>query len=275
MMKILVPTDFSSASMKAVEGAVRLARLCEAEVVIHHAYFIKLEWGKLAVQPDEDEMKSMTNKEQARAVLDGLKSRYSDVSVRTQLSDYETIEELLNYAKNEGVDLIITGTRGQQEIANRIMGSDAQRVVRLAHCPVIVLPDSDLEFPFKRILFVSDLTEDFSAHLARLLKLARCMGAEVHLGFVNTPMGFQCSEETEKHFKDLRKDFPDVALPGHIYNHVRVDHGIQLMAQRAGADVIALVTHSRKGFRRLFYSSLTEKIVLNSDFPIVSFHHKG
>lgn len=273
-MRILVPVDFTAASQEAVEAAVRLARLCEAELLVHHAYTIKLKWSKLAIRPERGMTKSMSNKEQAQAALDTLKERYPDVPLKTQLSDYETIEELLEHAKDKAIDLIFVGTHGQRDLVNQILGSDTQRAVRLAHCPVIVLPKSKSTFPFRRILFVSDLTEDFSNHLRALLKLAKCMDAAVELGFVNTPMDFQCSDETERNFEDLRKHFPEQALPGHIYNHVRVDRGIQLMARRAEADAIALVTHSRKGFQRLFYSSLTEKIAINSEIPIISFHHR-
>ena len=274
-MKILVPTDFSSASMKAVEAAVWLARRSKAEVIIHHAYSFKLRWSKLAIQPSEAAMDDMSNEEQAQAVLDNFKKRYSDIPIKTQLSNYETIEELLEQARYNAVDLIITGTRGEQSPANRILGSDTRRMVRLAHCPVIVLPEGDITFPFQRILFVSDLTEDFSPYLGKLLVIAEGMQAEVHLGFVNTPMNFQCSEETEKNFRNLQEEVTAAFLPGHIYNHVRVDSGIQLMARRAKADAIALVTHSRGGFQRLFYSSLTEKIAISSDLPLISFHYRG
>ena len=49
---------------------------------------------------------------------------------------------IVNYAKEMSIDLIVMGTHGRGPIAHLLMGSVAERVVRLAGCPVLVVPAS-------------------------------------------------------------------------------------------------------------------------------------
>jgi nucleotide-binding universal stress UspA family protein len=53
---------------------------------------------------------------------------------------------IVNYAKETGIDLIVMGTHGRGPMAHLIMGSVAERVVRLAGCPVLVVRHPEHEF---------------------------------------------------------------------------------------------------------------------------------
>ena len=54
--------------------------------------------------------------------------------------------EVVRYARDEGVDLIVLGTHGRGAIAHMLLGSVAERVVRKAHCPVMTVRQPEHEF---------------------------------------------------------------------------------------------------------------------------------
>ncbi len=274
-MKVLVPTDFSAPSRAATEFAVEFSRLTNSEVVLHHAYYTLVDWVKAPAASGEDYPELKSKIEQVRSELEKLEREFEDVNLETELSFHETIDEMMNSVRESGYDLIVAGTHGKDDLGNRIMGSDAQRMIRLADCPVLILNKGIRRFPFRHILFVSDLSKDDSPRLGRLFRLADPLEAEVHLGYINTPMAFQNTEETQEGLRRLQAAFPDRDLPAHIYNQVRVDQGVVKLAQQIDADIIALVTHGRSGWSRLFYQSLTEKLALECQFPVIGLHGYG
>jgi nucleotide-binding universal stress UspA family protein len=56
------------------------------------------------------------------------------------------VVEILRYAKAEAIDLIVMGTHGRGKLAHLLMGSVAERVVRLAPCPVLTVHHPQREF---------------------------------------------------------------------------------------------------------------------------------
>lgn len=274
-MKILVPTDFSTHSRAATEFAVRFARLTNSKVVLHHAYYTLVDWVKAPTDAGEEYPELQSRIEKVRRQLGDLEAAYEGVDLDTELSFYETIDEMMQSVRESEYDLIVAGTHGKNDLGNRIMGSDAQRMIRLADCPVIILHEEPRRFPFRHILFVSDLTRDVSSQLGQLFQFADPMEAQVHLGYINTPMAFRNTEEIQEQLDELCGAFPERELSTHIYNHVQVDQGVEKLARQIDADVIALVTHGRSGWSRLFFQSLTEKLALECDIPVIGFHRNG
>lgn len=270
-MKIFVPTDFSPLSSAACDLAVELARLAKGEVIFHHAFSSTVDWVSVSREVAEGLPPVKDDVSHARARLQALEEKYPQALVRTQLSFYETIDELMEAAQEEGVDWIVAGTRGRKDLSNKIMGSDTQRMLRLATCPVIIIQEPHT-LPWRDLLLVTDLNEDISPAIEQLLVLTELMQARAHLGYVNSPVEFRSTEEAENRMQALCRRFPETDFRLHIYNHIRIDVGIRQLAERIGADAIALVTHRHSTWFRLFSQSLTETIALDSSLPVISFH---
>lgn len=256
----------------ATDFAVRMARLTDGEVVLHHAYSTLVDWVTVPVEEESKfpEVKNGIGK--VRHQLHEVAGKYTDVQISTQLSFYETVEELLHDAGQEHVDLIVAGTHGRRDVSNLILGSDAQRIIRLAPCPVVILNRPPQRFPFENVLFVCDFRENVCTQFGRLLELVAPLDARVHLGYINTPLDFQTTDIIEERMAKVDQAFPERRFVKHIYNHLRTDTGIKHLAERIGADAISMVTHGRTGWNRLFAQSMTETLALDSPVPVISFH---
>ena len=145
---IIVPTDFSKLSASAFEYAKDLAERRDA--TIHLIYVLEKIPPFLAVRSldvTEDEvMKTM--EEQAKKQLAGSATVFREdsnvkiVEVCRKGIDYE---EIVNYSKEIDGDLIVIATHGRTGILHTLLGSVAEKVIRYAKCPVLVITPEEEE----------------------------------------------------------------------------------------------------------------------------------
>lgn len=142
LKKILLATDFSDASTAAAAYARLLADAFSASIhVLHvledlaaHAWTTEV---YVAALPGVHEEMERQARERLEAVFPpGERERYR---VTTVLRTGSPFVEIVRYARDENMDLIVLGTHGRGPIAHMLLGSVAERVVRKAHCPVLTV----------------------------------------------------------------------------------------------------------------------------------------
>ncbi|HVP41558.1 MAG TPA: universal stress protein [Candidatus Krumholzibacteriaceae bacterium] len=150
--KILVPVDGSKFSQDAAEYAVGIAKLTHAKVIALHVvhlatYVFSYSAGEgmspmaiptpLPVTLTEDERK------EARKIVDDVKKvgEKAGVKVDTKVIERQPSvpDAIIQFAEENGVDLIIMGTKGKTAIRRFLLGSVTESVVHHAHCPVLVV----------------------------------------------------------------------------------------------------------------------------------------
>jgi nucleotide-binding universal stress UspA family protein len=143
LRKILVPTDFSDVSKKALRYAKALAAVHGAEILVLHvvedtAYPIEtvLRQGNFPHLRDE------ITKVLKRQLEDLLKTEFEGGGkLRALSASGKPFVEICRVAAAEDVDLIVIATHGHTGIKHVILGSNAERVVRQAPCPVLTVRD--------------------------------------------------------------------------------------------------------------------------------------
>lgn len=138
--KILCPTDFSDCARDALQDAADLAELTGATLAVLHVYqnpayvmpvgaYLEPAASALSDLRDGlvDELAKLTEPLEAKGL-----------QVETLLLEGVPYQEIVDHAKKWGADLIVMGTHGRSGFQRALIGSVAERVVRLAHCPVFV-----------------------------------------------------------------------------------------------------------------------------------------
>ncbi|WP_336343930.1 universal stress protein [Halalkalicoccus ordinarius] len=137
--RILVPTDGSAGVERAIEQAAELAAVHGAEVhsvyVLNTANFASLpmetSWEGVSDMLRQDGEEAL---ERVRALLESY-----EVPVRTHLIEGSPAREIVDFATEEGCDLIVMGTHGRGGIDRLLLGSVAERVVRGSPVPVLTV----------------------------------------------------------------------------------------------------------------------------------------
>jgi nucleotide-binding universal stress UspA family protein len=145
LKKILVPTDFSDHSEKAIQYGAELASKFGAELhLLHLVETVPVMYGEGAIYSPETKAHF---KDVAARQLNDLKLDVTDaVNVLRTVRNGHPFVETVRYAKDNDVDLIVIGTHGRGAIAHMLLGSVAERVVRKAPCPVLVVRDQEHDF---------------------------------------------------------------------------------------------------------------------------------
>ncbi len=145
LKKILVPVDFSERSKRAIQYALPLAEQFGAEVTLLHvvqAYLPVPEMSTMDVTLMQKQMQE-TGAQQLETLR---KTVDAKVELRTILKVGDPYLETIHTAKLLGIDLIILSTHGRTGLAHVLLGSTAERVVRHASCPVLVVRQNEREF---------------------------------------------------------------------------------------------------------------------------------
>ena len=129
---LLVPTDFSTGSEYALAAATGLARRFRARLMLMH----------VAHAPDEFEMFRRTMESAWQGEMEARRRRVEEsaVPVETLVTRGAAAQTIVETARGKGVDIIVMGTHGRTGLRHLLIGSVAERVVRLAPCPVMVVP---------------------------------------------------------------------------------------------------------------------------------------
>lgn len=145
LKRILVPTDFSEHSRKAMLYGAELAKKFHSELHLLHAIeMTPLMYGEVAcVAPEtESEIEASAQTQLDRLLTDA----DADLTIVRTVQHGHPFVETIRYAKENDVGLIILGTHGRGAIAHMFLGSVAERVVRKAPCPVLTVRDENHEF---------------------------------------------------------------------------------------------------------------------------------
>ena len=140
-MRLLLPTDFSPSSARAEAEAVRLARRLESQIVVLHVVTEMHMYGTGRVKVAELLAVRAARLTAARRALQDritdLRSRR--LRVRGVLRSGSAHRQIVATARRERCAMIVMGTRGRGRVARWLLGSTAERVIRLAPCPVMTV----------------------------------------------------------------------------------------------------------------------------------------
>jgi universal stress protein A len=148
LRRILVPVDFSETAIKALKYAVAFATTFDAEIVLVHAaqtFSVPSEFGSM---PPDLAATQQALLNSARAGLKRLGAAEIGARVRSQVQVREGVawQEIVAAAHETNADLIILATHGYTGVKHALLGSVAERVVRLAPCPVLVVRERERDF---------------------------------------------------------------------------------------------------------------------------------
>jgi universal stress protein A len=136
LKKILVPVDFSEAGKPSLHHALFLARQSGASVHLVHvmepAYYLP---DFNHAPPDLSALREQVNRELGRLQM----SLFRGVKTRSEIRDGQAYLEIVSAARDLPADLIVMATHGHTGLRHIFLGSTAERVVRHAECPVLVI----------------------------------------------------------------------------------------------------------------------------------------
>jgi universal stress protein A len=148
MKRILFPTDFSEPAKEAQQYAMALAERFGAELHLLHVIPMVIPYPDAAspfVLPQEELQLQIESAD--KRLIDELDPAWSmqHPVVHSAVVGL-AVDEILNYVKEREIDLIVVGTHGHTGLTRLLIGSVAEKLVRVANCPVLTVHPTGHQF---------------------------------------------------------------------------------------------------------------------------------
>jgi len=281
LKRILVATDFSAHADRALEWGAALARRFSAELEITTSVFVV---PFAAVQPG-----AAMPPDYLRGVREAADRRLGEVSARLAAEGIRARYTILHedpssgicaLAREKQVDLIALGTRGRAGLAHVLLGSVAERVARLAPCPVLTLhSEVTAPRPLRKILVPTDFSEAAGAALALarvllepggVVVLAHAIQVVLGPGEPAMPLADPSSEAWARaEYEKVRATLGGVSAELDLC-YGSADTAILEAAARSQADAIAIGTQGRTGLAHVLLGSVAERVIRRAQLPVFS-----
>ncbi|HYG00936.1 MAG TPA: universal stress protein [Chryseosolibacter sp.] len=279
MKKILVPTDFSKVAQMAVNVAADIARKAEARLILLH----------VIEQPGSDsfrvtgEMSASTNWEEKLYTLKLIEKSKSQLAKEIELLKEKGVKVtpeirlgnpyhgITTVITEQNVDLVVMGTSGRSKLEEMIIGSNTEKVIRHAHCPVLTVHGKPGNTDYKNIVYATSLS-DSEKDFAKLVKnTQKIYDSTVHVLRINTPNNFQPDYTVDVIMQDFVKKIKLDNYTLNVYNDYSEEEGIIHFAESIDADLIVMATHGRKGFAHVLVGSIAEDVANHSKRPVLTY----
>lgn len=269
-MKLIVPTDFSKASLTAFKFAVELAEKAAADIkVIHIIHLPLLSETTFGIQPPRTNP-GLIQALEARADLQFDKMRDkcpANIKISFSTIPDAIVPGILSYVEKVQADLLIL-TPNSQEHGTPIFGTTAQRLVRRSSIPVLSIPHKCTVSSIKSIVLASDLPLNQKHFMNQVKKIQRIFEARLHVLFVNSPLLFLSSDESKKRLEKFEDYYQLTDHTLNVRNNTSEIEGIRSFMKEVNGDLLLAGTHGRTGLSRFLNGSVAESSLADLDFPI-------
>jgi nucleotide-binding universal stress UspA family protein len=271
MEKILVPCDFSDQAIHAFRLAIDIAQASGAEVhVLHVIELPVMHDDVLTPLPSFDETMLKELSERAEIKMLELKneSNREQLSIATKIEFGPIVSIITNYQETNDVNLIVMGTKGVSGIAEVFIGSNAEKVVRHAACPVMVVKRQTAIGELKHIVFPNSMEEGQEDLVLHVKALQNALKATLHIVWIDTSDKSNDPSSAKQQLETFAKRFMMKDYTVNVFKANNRETGIINFTHWINASMIAMGTHARKGLSHLFKGSVTEDVVNHVDCPI-------
>lgn len=270
---ILVPTDFSDTSIRAVQYAAALALHFGAKIMLLHAVGIH---ASTTAQENSfimaEEVARIEEDELSRLRLQYAR-KYPALEIEAASRLGFPVEVIAEYATSTHPDLIVMGTRGASGIKEMLIGSNTASLIRKTTYPIIAVPE-DAEFRgISHIAFATNMHRDDVRHIKEIIAL-----------FGNDQPKITLLHTEGEHTRDA-----EAAFESWFHNEVlaKVDYTnldtecldeadlTRSLHQYIGineVDLLVMATRKKNFIERIFDRSITEQMVFHSHTPIMVLH---
>ncbi|MGI9544418.1 MAG: universal stress protein [Cyclobacteriaceae bacterium] len=270
--KILVPFDFSKCAENALELALEISKRTEAQLCLLNVSLMPIPYTEVNYYID---FKSLNDLEQImREHLYKLKQRKPELlGAETETVQMISVTDgIIDRAKAKDIDLIVMGTKGATGFNELLFGSNAAQVLRETEVPTLVVPETYTQTRFDKMAFASDYKSlENPSETSMLAELGRIFNSEIEIFNVNLtsePISVDTAFEAaqlDDYLKEAKHSY-------HEISNKNAEEGILDYITSHNIDMLAMVPRKHSLIKELFKGSLTKKMALHLDIPLLVMH---
>lgn len=274
MKTILFPTDFSEVSENAFEYALHLAEQLDAWIVLLHVHHYSrvnvdlLPGGMIQALEQEQELEALR---QLQLYEESVQQRLGKrIKVMHKLEFGFPKEQILISAKEIQSDLIIMGTTGASSTINKLLGSVCAHTIKCATCPVLAVPAQAKYRPIERIAYATNFEEKIEI-FDRLIEFGKLLNSQISCVHIKSKKKGWDLTQLDFFNELFREKINTHELDFYLQNSPDVVEGLSKFAADQQIDVLAMLTHKQALLKQIFHPSLSRKMALITQVPLLVF----
>lgn len=286
LKRILCPIDFSEFSIVAYQYALSLAEHYNADVIALHVVELwKLPFADYAAYEADYANFSTALNEGGEVRLREFLKKHSPDGIQPQLVTNlgNPSDSILTFTQAQNIELIVMGTHGRRGFDRLVLGSTADRVMRKASCPVLVIskppregvaadPNARHVHRLSRVLFCTDFSENSERALNYAISATAEYDAELTLLHVvehvsKAELLVACAEQLDKLIPPEQRKTLKVRKTvklGKPYEQI-VQHALEEQI-----DMITMAVHGGDVLDRAVFGSTTYKVIQLGPCPVLA-----
>jgi nucleotide-binding universal stress UspA family protein len=277
MNKILVTTDFSTASKAGIRFALQLAKQTKGTLIVFHAMGLPkpTRWGDNKYNAyAEAELKKAHIRLMRFIDSIGLQSGFATKAVQGVVTEgWQVDRSVIDYATHIKANFICMSTRGAG-LLKKMVGTNASTILTTSPIPVIVVPKTYQVSPISHILYSSDFNT-LGSEMKKVVDFAKPLKAKVsvyHYDFL-LPLDeakIKLEKIAAKHSaRNVKFYFKKLHIENSLAHHLQND------IRKSKPSLVALFTKQNRGwYDRLFLSSKSAEISFNTKTPLLVFRKR-
>ena len=166
------------------------------------------------------------------------------------------------------------GTKGASGLSEVLIGSNTEKVVRRARCPVLTVKEGVDESVFNSIVYATSMGKHEERVVETIKELQQGYNSKIYIVWVNTPNNFKADRLTKALMRDFAQKHNLSNYEVHVFNDVIEEDGIRHFADEVDAGMIVMSTSSHTGLSRIIRGSIAEDMVNHARRPVLTVSKK-
>ncbi|HIA06025.1 MAG TPA: universal stress protein [Flavobacteriales bacterium] len=269
---ILIPIDFTEITIVALDQAVNMAKVIDAEITIVNVAEDYGFFNKYISNSDAAEHKKDTEKKLRELVEE---RTASGITIHTMTAHGKIYEKINEVAEMIGATLILMGTSGTLGLM-KFIGSNTLRVIRESKVPVISVKGQEIDHGLSSILIPLDLTKETKEKVAKAIWLSKLYGnARIDIVSIGTSSDSFLKNKVKRQEQQVRSFLKGKGIKtthkmiidtkGKSIAQVIIDY-----ATEVNAGLIMIMTQQESDITEMFIGSSAQAIINGSEIPVMS-----
>jgi nucleotide-binding universal stress UspA family protein len=275
MKTIISAVDFSDCSINALEHAVSIARHSGSNLLmlwVNNPYTTKT---ILSSDMSDDLVEEVEH--QFTKLINKYGPELPETKIDYIIREGKVYKEVVNQARESEAWLIVAGTHGSSGFEELWMGSNANRIVTAAPCPIITIRTGvEIGRNLKTIVMPMDNTMETRQKVPFTCELAKAYDAEVHILAIFTTIIDEVRDKVQIYAKQAARYLKENGV-NHLIVELEADNLSTTTieyAKKVDANLISIMTEQEKTAINLWLGPYAQQMVHHSPIPVLSIHPK-
>ena len=275
MKTIIVPTDFSPASLNAANYAAEMARSIEADLCLFHVCLLPITtYGEVPYAIESMDSSLSSAEVKILEVKNNLLKARAKLQIDTEIRMAGTVYgELINFCKSKKPYAVVMGAQGTSAIERIFFGSNTVYAMKHLEWPVIVVPPEAKFGSIKKIGLACDLERvDETDTFSKIRSLVNQFKADLYVLHINTEgkKGYTAEKTIES--KSLQNMLVDLHPFYGFIDYDDIEEGLEEFAETYKLDLLITVPKRHNIIDKLFHKSHSKNLVLHTRLPVMAMH---